>query len=235
MASKNTFVSNGKTFTLGDGKLDLSPATADFKNRVQMFGDGINKMNDKRNYYGDCLAIAKLALALYEKGAVVEGAVKAEKQAEIDRYQKAWEDISAEIKRAMPEFDKTDKNLYYAYRQYVRGEVEYEVYQQAFAEWLDAAGIAPTTKGIEYFTTKIGVNKASAKAMYRNGGKTFVGEKGEKTFLDLVYRIMATLMYSKNVLREYTYEYKLPEKKKAAPATTTEQATPTPAAEQAQA
>ena len=214
MANKNIFVSNGKTFNLGDGKLDLSPASADFKNRAQMFADGINKMNDKANYYRDLIGAEKLALALYEKGAVVEGAVKAAKQATIDTYQAAYDAIKAEIARAMPTWNATDENLYYAYRQYVRGEVEYDIYEQAFAEWLDAAGIVPTRKGIEYFTTKIGVNKASAKTMYRNGGKNFVGEKGKATFLDLVYRLMATLMYSKNILREYTYEYKLPEKTK---------------------
>ena len=214
MAKKNVFITNAKEITIGKGKIDLSKATADFKGRVQLFADGINAMNDKALYYADCVKTARHALELYEKGKYVDSTVVEEKQAEIDGYKTAVSAIRAEIMATMPEFDATDKNLYYAYRQFVNGEVDYAVYTRAFAEWLDNAGVAPTDKGIDFVMSKIGVNKASARAMCKNGGTVFTNAKGEKQFLDLVYRIVADLMYAKQILKPFTYEYVIPEKVK---------------------
>jgi hypothetical protein len=213
MSKKNIFVTNAKEITIAKGKIDLSKATADFKSRVQLFADGINAMNDKALYYSDCVKTARHALELYEKGTYVDGSVVEQKTAEIEQYKTAVAEIKAEILATMPEFDKTDKNLYYAYRQFVNGEVEYSVYTRAFAEWLDNAGVTPTDKGIDFIMSKIGVNKASARTMCKNGGTVFTNAKGEKQFLDLVYRIVADLMYAKQILRPFTYEYVIEDKK----------------------
>ena len=213
MSKKNIFITNAKEITIGKGKVDLSTATAEFKEKVQLFADGINAMNDKALYYSDLVKTSKHALELYEKGTYVDSAVVDEKQAEIEKYQKAAQEIRADIFEKMPEFDKVDKNLYYAYRQYVNGEVDYDVYVRAFAEFLDHASIAPTTKGIEFVMSKIGVNKASARTMCKNGGTVFTNAKGEKQFLDLVYRIIADLMYAKNILKPFKYEYVIEDKK----------------------
>ena len=215
MSKKNVFVSNAKEITIGKGKIDLSKATTDFKGRVQLFADGINAMNDKALYYADCVKTARHSLELYEKGAYVDSAVVEEKTAEIEKYKTAVSEIRAEIMAKMPEFDKVDKNLYYAYRQFVNGEVEYSVYTRAFAEWLDNAGVSPTDKGIDFIMSKIGVNKASARTMCKNGGTVFTNAKGEKQFLDLVYRIVADLMYAKQILKPFTYEYVIVDKKSA--------------------
>lgn len=215
MSKKNVFVSNAKAITIGNGKVDLSTATAEFKARVQLFADGINAMNDKALYYGDCVRTARHALELYEKGTYKDSRVIEEKTAEIEKYKTAVSEIKAEIMAKMPEFDKVDKNLYYAYRQYATGEVEYSVYTRAFAEWLDNAGVAPTNKGIDFIMSKIGVNKASARTMCKNGGTVFTNAKGEKQFLDLVYRIVADLMYAKGILKPFTYDYVIVDKKSA--------------------
>ena len=219
MSKKNVFITNAKEITIAKGKIDLSKASADFKEKVQLFADGINAMNDKALYYSDCVKTARHSLELYEKGTFVSDTVVAEKQAEIEKYQEAAKEIRAEIFEKMPEFDKVDKNLYYAYRQYVNGEVDYAIYVRAFAEFLDNAGIAPTDKGIDFIMSKIGVNKASARAMCKNGGTVFTNAKGEKQFLDLVYRIVADLMYAKQILKPFKYDYVI-EDKKAAKTTT---------------
>lgn len=213
MSKKNIFVTNAKEITIAKGKLNLLKANPDFKERVQLFADGINAMNDKALYYSDCVKTARHALELYEKGTYVDSSVVAEKECEIQKYQEAAAEIRAEIFAKMPEFDKVDKNLYYAYRQYINGEVEYDVYVRAFAEWLDNAGIAPTDKGIDFIMSKIGVNKASARTMCKNGGTVFTNAKGEKQFLDLVYRIVADLMYAKQILKPFTYDYVIVDKK----------------------
>jgi hypothetical protein len=213
MAKKNVFITNGKEITMGKGKVDLSNATAEFKEKVQLFADGINAMNDKALYFSDCVKTARHALELYQKGSYVNSAVVDEKAAEIEKYLNAAREIRAEIAEKMPEFDKVDKNLYYAYRQYINGEVEFDIYVRAFAEFLDNAGVIPTIKGIDFIMSKIGVNKASARAMCKNGGTVFTNAKGEKQFLDLVYRIVADLMYAKGILKPFTYEYVIEDKK----------------------
>ena len=222
MSKKNIFVSNAKEITIGKGKIDLSCATAEFKSRVQLFADGINAMNDKALYYSDCVKTARHALELYEKGTYVDSAVVDAKTAEIEQYKTAVAEIKAEIMNTMPEFDKTDKNLYYAYRQFANGEIGYDIYVRAFAEWLDNAGVSPAMKGIDFIMSKIGVNKASARTMCKNGGTVFTNAKGEKQFLDLVYRIVADLMYAKQILRPFTYEYVIVDKKAQKDAESTE-------------
>lgn len=213
MAKKNVFVTNAKEIKVGTGKVDLSTASAEFKTKVQLFADGINAMNDKALYYSDCVKTARHSLELYEKGAYVDSTVVESKRAEIEKYQNAAKEIRAEIFEKMPEFDKVDKNLYYAYRQYVNAEVDFDTYVRAFAEFLDNAGIAPTTKGIDFIMSKIGVNKASARTMCKNGGTVFTNAKGEKQFLDLVYRLIADLMYAKQILKPFKYEYVIEDKK----------------------
>lgn len=215
MSKKNVFITNAKEITITNGKIDLSKGSAEFKAKVQLFADGINAMNDKALYYGDCLRTARHSLELYEKGLYVDGSIVAEKTAEIEKYKTAVAEIRAEIMAKMPEFDKVDKNLYYAYRQYATGEVDYSVYARAFAEWLDNAGVVPTNKGIDFIMSKIGVNKASARTMCKNGGTVFTNAKGEKQFLDLVYRIVADLMYAKGILKPFKYDYVIVDKKSA--------------------
>lgn len=213
MSKKNVFITNAKEITITNGKIDLSKGSAEFKAKVQLFADGINAMNDKALYYGDCVRTARHSLELYEKGTYKDSRVIEEKTAEIEKYKTAVAEIRAEIQAKMPEFDKVDKNLYYAYRQYATGEVGYDIYVRAFAEWLDNAGVTPTNKGIDFIMSKIGVNKASARTMCKNGGTVFTNAKGEKQFLDLVYRIVADLMYAKGILKPFTYEYEIVDRK----------------------
>jgi hypothetical protein len=49
--------------------------------------------------------------------------------------------------------------------------------------------------------------------MCKNGGTVFTNAKGEKQFLDLVYRIVADLMYAKGILKPFVYEYVIVDKK----------------------
>lgn len=213
MSKKNVFVSNAKEITIGTGKIDLATATAEFKEKVQMFATGINALNDASLKFSECINTEKRALENYEKGAYVDSAEVERRQSVIADYTEKRDAARAELFAKMPEFDKVDKNLYYAYRQYVMGEVDMSVYTRAFAEFLDNAGIAPATKGINFIMSKIGVNKASARAMCKNGGTVFTNAKGEKQFLDLVYRVIADLMTAKQILKPYVYEYVIVDKK----------------------
>lgn len=210
---KNIFVTNGKNITIGKGKIDLATANSAFKEKVQLFADGINKMNDKRLYYSDCVKTAKHSLDLYEKGTFVDGSVVEAKLAEIEQYKTAVADITADIKKAMPTYDDTDKNLFYAYREYVDGDIDHSRYVRAWAEFLDNANVVPTDKGIEFLSAKIGTKKLGAKTMCKNGGTQFVGAMGEKQYLEMVYRVIAEAMYSKQILKPYKYEYVIEDKK----------------------
>lgn len=213
MAKKNVFVTNAKEITIGKGKVDLATATADFKDKVQMFATGINALNDASLKYSECINTEKKALENYEKGTYVDSAEVERRQSVIADYTEKRDAVRAELFAKMPEFDKVDKNLYYAYRQYVSGEVDMDIYVRAFAEFLDNAGVTPAIKGIDFIMSKIGVNKASARAMCKNGGTVFTNAKGEKQFLDLVYRVIADLMTAKQILKPYTYEYVIVDKK----------------------
>lgn len=213
MSNKKTFVSNEKNITIGKGNIQFNTSSENFRERVQLFSDGINAMNDKALYYSDCVKTATHSLELYQKGTYVDSNVVDEKLAEIEKYREANRAIRAEIMEKMPTYDEVDKNLFYAYRQYILGEVEYSVYQRAFAEWLDNGGIAPTDKGIKFIASQIGVKKASAKTMCKNGGTVFTTSMSEKQYLDLVYRTVATLMYKVNALKPFKYEYVIEDKK----------------------
>lgn len=208
MANKKTFTASTKTINFGNGKLQFNTSKEVFREKVQLFADGINKMNDQRLQYAEKINDTKAYLEnVVLKEREVSQAKVVEINAQIDSYKKAVADITADIAEKMPTYNDIDKNLFYAYRQYMLEEVEFDVYKRAFAEWLDFAGVVPTNKGIEYIASKIGVKKASAKTMCKNGGKTFIANLGEKQYLDLVYRIVATMMYATNTLKPYTYEY----------------------------
>lgn len=211
--TKKIFVSNEKAITMAKGNIQFNTSSEEFRTRVQMFADGINAMNDKALYYSDCVKTARHALELYMKGTYVNSTVVEEKEAEIAKHLEASRAIRAEIAEKMPTYDDIDKNLFYAYRQYILGEVEYSVYQRAFMEWLDNGGIAPTDKGIKFIASQIGVKKASAKTMCKNGGTVFTTNMSEKQYLDLVYRTVANLMYKVNALKEFKYEYIIEDKK----------------------
>lgn len=213
MSKKNVFVSNNKEITMGKGNIQFNTSEESFREKVQLFADGINAMNDKRLYFTDCIRTAQHSLELYLKGTYKASEVIAEKEAEIEKYREAVRDITAEIREKMPTYDEVDKNLFYAYRQYVDGDIEFSVYARAFAEWLDNGGIVPTDKGIKFIADKIGVKKASAKQMCKNGGTVFTTAMSEKQYLELVYRVIATLMYKVNALKPFTYEYVIEDKK----------------------
>lgn len=216
MSKKNVFVASSKVISMGKGNIQFNTSTPEFRNKVQLFADGINKMNDKALYYADCIRTDRHSLELYQKGDYVDGAVVAEKEAKIESYKKAVADIRAEIAKKMPTYDDTDEALFYAYRTYVNGEEDTtsgNTYKRAFMEWLDNVGIVPTDKGIAYIMSQIGVKKASAKAMCKNGGTVFTTAMSEKQYLDLVYRTVANLMYKVNALKPFKYEYVIVDKK----------------------
>lgn len=213
MSKKNVFVASEKVIGLGKGNLQFNTSTVEFRDKVQLFADGINAMNDKALYYADCIKTAKHSLELYQKGTYVDSSVVEAKEAEIEGYKTAVREIRAEIAEKMPTYNDVDKNLFYAYRQYIVGEVEFITYQRAFMEWFDSVGIEPTDKGIKFITSQIGVKKASAKTMCKNGGTVFTANMSEKQYLELVYRVIATMMYKANALKPFVYEYKIEDKK----------------------
>ena len=215
MSKKNVFVASSKVISMGKGNIQWNTSTPEFRNKVQMFSDGINAMNDKRLFYADCVKTATHSLELYLKSPVHSSDVVEAKEAEIAGYRQAVADITAKIRESMPTYDTTDKNLFYAYRTYVNGEEDVtssNTYKRAFMEWFDNVGIVPTDKGIAYIMSQIGVKKASAKAMCKNGGTVFTTAMSEKQYLELVYRTVANLMYKSKSLKPYKYEYVIPEK-----------------------
>lgn len=215
MSKKNVFVASSKVISMGKGNIQFNTSTPEFRNKVQMFADGINSMNDKRLFYSDCIKTATHSLELYLKGSVYRSDVVEAKEAEIEQYRKAVADITAQIRESMPTYDEADKALFYAYRSFINGEEDTtscNTYKRAFMEWLDNVGIVPTDKGIAYIMSQIGVKKASAKAMCKNGGTVFTTAMSEKQYLELVYRTVANLMYKSKSLKPYKYEYVIPEK-----------------------
>lgn len=215
MSKKNVFTANSKVISMGKGNLQFNTSTPEFRNKVQMFSDGINAMNDKRLFYADCVKTATHSLELYLKSPVHSSDVVEAKEAEIAEYRQAVADITAKIRESMPTYDATDKALFYAYRSYINGDEDstsVNTYKRAFMEWLDNAGIVPTEKGISYVMDRIGVKKASAKAMCKNGGTVFTAAMSEKQYLELVYRVIAEMMFKAKALKPYKYEYVIPEK-----------------------
>lgn len=218
MSNKKTFSASTKVISMGKGNLQFNTATPEFRNKVQLFADGINKMNDKALYYSDCVKTATHSLELYKKGTYVNGTVVAEKEAEIEAFRQASAEIRAEIAKAMPTYDEADKNLFYAYRTFINGDEDTttaNTYKRAFMEFLDNVGIVPTENGIKFIMSQIGVKKASAKTMCKNGGTVFTTNMSEKQYLDIVYRTIANLMYKANALKKFEYEYVIEDKKSA--------------------
>lgn len=216
MSKKNVFVASEKVIGMGKGNLQFNTSSEEFRNKVQLFADGINAMNDKALYYSDCVRTATHSLELYQKGSYVDSSVVEEKEKEIEAYREASRKIRAEIMEKMPTYDEVDKNLFYAYRSFINGEEDTtsgNTYKRAFMEWLDNGGIEPTDKGIKFIMSQMGVKKASAKTMCKNGGTTFTTNMGEKQYLELVYRTVATLMYKTNALKPFVYEYVIEDKK----------------------
>ena len=227
MATKNIFRTNGKNINITtSGKLQFNTSTEFFRNKVQLFADGINKRNDKIRQIKEKLIATQAYLKVVEGETVVSSEKVDEVNAQIEKYKQAITDISTEIASIMPEYDSTDKNLFYAYRQYVNDEICEKEYFRAVAEWLDNGGIAPTVEGIRYITKDIGKKKASSNEMIKSNGTKLTSNLLEKAFLDMFYRTVAQMMYKAKALKEYEYEYKLPEKTKKSKDTAPETATP---------
>lgn len=216
MANKKTFTPSTKEIAKGNGKLQFNTSKPEFRTKVQLFFDGIHKMNDQRRQYQDKINDTKAYLEnVVLKEREVSQAKVDEINAQIDAYRKAVADITADIAERMPTFNDIDKNLFYAYRQFVNDECDKSLYNRAFTEWLDFAGIVPTDKGIDFIMSKIGVKKASSNTMIKSGGNKLTDNLAEKAYLDLVYRIVAETMKNSNLLTPYEYEYKIKEKTKA--------------------
>ena len=64
MSKKNVFTANSKVISMGKGNLQFNTSTPEFRNKVQMFSDGINAMNDKRLFYVDCVKTSTHSLEL---------------------------------------------------------------------------------------------------------------------------------------------------------------------------
>ena len=216
MANKKTFTPSTKDIAKGNGNLQFNTSTPAFREKVQLFFDGIHKMNDQRRQYQDKINDTKSYLEnVVLKEREVSSSKVDEINAQIESYRQAVREITADILERMPTYNDVDKNLFYAYRQYINDECESSLYNRAFTEWLDAAGIVPTDKGISWIMEKIGVKKASSNDMIKSGGDKLVTNLNENTYLDLVYRIVAQMMRKNNLLTPYEYEYKIRVKAKA--------------------
>ena len=216
MSKKNVFVASSKVIGMGKGNIDFFKSTSDFRNKVQLFADGINKLNDIVLQYKDAIDAEQKSLDFYLKGMMTSSTEIEARQKRIADLEEARDNIKNTIRESMPTYDEVDKNLFYAYRTYILGEEDCtsaNTYKRAFMEWLDNAGVEPTDKGISYLMSQMGAKKASAKTMCKNGGKIFTENMGEKQYLELVYRTVATMMYKVGALKEYTYEYVIETKK----------------------
>ena len=49
--------------------------------------------------------------------------------------------------------------------------------------------------------------------MCKNGGTIFTTAMSEKQYLDLVYRTVANIMYEKQILKPFKYDYVIEDKK----------------------
>ena len=216
MAKKNVFEASTKVIVMEKGNLQFNTSAPEFREKVQLFADGINALNDKALQYADFIKTEKKALDNYLKGTYTNSTEIEAREKRIAELEEALSAIRVTILEKMPTYDAVDKNLFYAYRTYILGEEDSasaNTYKRALMEWLDNGGIAPTEKGVNFIMSQMGVKKASAKTMCKNGGTVFTTNMSEKQYLDLVYRTVATMMYKANALKKYTYEYVIESKK----------------------
>lgn len=97
-------------------------------------------------------------------------------------------------------FDTFDKNLFATYKYYVfeKGNSKIcELYIMAFAEWLSGANIKPAIKGIRYIIKQIDIIFSDIST----------DEISEKQYLEIVYKVLAELMYKKNAIKKNTINW----------------------------
>lgn len=200
------FVMTNDIISKGNGNLQFNTSTANFREKVQLIYDGIHKMNDKKEYYAECLKTAKKDLELYLKNPIVYSGVVEEKEKAIEDYKTAVSVITKDIRDNMPTYDGNDLNLYNAYVQFCNGEIVEWVYNRAFMQWFFYNGIIPTDKGIAYVGMAFGLKPSKGKKLRQNQTQ-LTKAISDKAFYDLLYRRVGELMAKANCLKSYTYEY----------------------------
>ena len=210
MSKKNVFVASSKVIGMGQGNIDFFKSTVAFREKAQMFADGLNKLNDKSRQYKAVIEAEQKSLDFYLKSPMISSTEVEAREQRIADLEAELKVIKEAIREAMPTWDEFDDNLFYAYRTFILGEEDTtsaNTYKRAMMEWLDANGMEPSDKGIKFITSQIGAKKASSTTLYKSGGKQFTDNMNKNQYLDMVYRVVAQMMYKVGALKEYTYEY----------------------------
>lgn len=96
-------------------------------------------------------------------------------------------------------FDDGDKNLFDAYKNYTSEKESSKIcnsYIMAFAEWFNRANIRPAIKGIKHIIKQVDLifNDISPDEISKN------------QYLEIVYKVLAEMMYQKNALKKKTIQ-----------------------------
>ena len=216
--SKNIFTASTETIATATGKMQWNTATADFRTAMQFRFDGLCKLSDRRSQCADAIKALRDLIHFTEQQVPYTQETVDGYEAQILSLQAETKAIDEEIKNAAPELTAADKNLYYAYRAFMRGEEDAttaNTYERAFYEWAHSNGVVPTAETFKFISGKIGVRKMGAKAVAKSKGDKLTDALTQTAFLDVFFRVVMEILKKSNLLKSYEFQYTAPEKKSA--------------------
>lgn len=130
----------------------------------------------------------------------------------VDEYTAVCNELSdkiAETKKALTVYVDAFE-VHKAYKTYM-GTMNQKPYTQCIANCLDAMGIEPASKGINYLIRKIGERALSDKEIMKLNGSTTTGALRKPAFTELFCRLLSDLVVSKvdeRIFAEYNARVK---------------------------
>lgn len=208
------FVASNKVVRTVDGRTNFARASVEFLVHAELINKGTGELSDIKAKISDDLASAENALALYQRSAVVESEKLQELIQKVDSLKESKRQANKAVREYMPKMTDADKRLYQAYFWYqTQPEPEThagefcQLYERAFVEWFDSWGMTMGKKDFKFFSTKLGVKKASNKKYRESGASVFTAVYTEKQFVELLYLIIIELMVKKGIIRNYEFTY----------------------------
>lgn len=214
------FVASNKVLTMKEGRTNFATCTPEFLAQAELINKGTGELSDIRAKYADELKSAENALRLYLAGDCVNDKEVANKELIIAGLTSKKNDAEKAVRDYMPKMTDADKNLYKAYvwyqtepeREVYQGEFEI-LYRRAFMEWFDSFGMTMGKKDFDFFSTKLGLKKASQKKFRNSGATQFTDVLGKRQFVELLYAIIVELMVKKGIIKNYEFTYTPAEEK----------------------
>lgn len=240
MANKKIekFVASEKIIMTVDGYTNFAKCSEEFLEHARTINKGTGELSDIKAEFSDKLEKAEKKLALYKKGKTVASDVLLLLEKAVDDLKEEKAKASKAVREYMPKTTKADDNLYSAYYFYQempepeKYQGEFEIaYRRAFMEWFDSWGMTMGKKSFNFFSTKLGIKKASNKVYRESGAKKMTTAMGKRQFIELLYLIIIEIMIGKGIIKNYEFTYVAKDEKKEEvvaekPATTEESVAP---------